>query len=265
MKALNPAPKRSLVPEFVFVFGLTGFMALLIYSAFTPSTSQARPAPAMAPVFTSEMPSVDAGKPPVLSLQAQASEEVMLDTMVVNLAVEAQGNYAGKLNAQVLAQLNAILAKAKQPGIDAKLGSLGTSQVWGPNRTTNGWRVRGVVVLESQDFTKLGELSGDLSEMAQLAGVQFILSNDKRREVQKGLIDRVSHEFTEKADQTAKALGFYGHIVQNVSLNESGGQRNYYPQPMMMAKGAMADPAVPSEGGKTEVSVSMSGTVSLTK
>ena len=61
----------------------------------------------------------------------------------------------------------------------------------------------------------------------------------------------------------AQAFGYKGYSVREVqvSLNEQG----HAPQPMMMsrAKGAMADEALPTEGGKGDVVANVSGSVQM--
>ncbi len=238
------ASRRTLLP------------ALLMSSALFASTAQAASepqvlAPATVPTST-------------LTLQASVSEQVPLDEMVVVLAVERSGAQVGGLNAQVLAELNALIEQARAvSGLSPRLGSLHTSQRW-MNGRADGWTVRGEVVLEGRDLKAVGDVAGKLSARAQLASVSFRLSDARRTAVQKQLLERAGEQLRAKAQAAAHALGFRTVSVREMALTESGQESAPAPRPMvMMAKAAMADAPmpVPVESGKVEVSVTFSGTV----
>ena len=209
-----------------------------------------------------------AASPPTLQLDAMASATIANDEMVVVLAVERDGQQIVTLNEAVVSQLNAAIAEARRvDGVRARLGSLSTY----PNVTRegkpNGWRVRGEVVLESRMLEQLSRLTGRLSEKMQLASVAFRLSSERRRIEEEGLLTQAAKSFQNKATQAATAFGFKSYQIRELSLRPGG---NFQPRPVYMSRSAeampmaaSAPPPVPTDGGESEVVVSVSGTVDL--
>jgi predicted secreted protein len=203
---------------------------------------------------------------PVLALDAQARAAVANDEMVVVLAVERDGVQVGPLNDAVLSQLNAAIAEARGvEGVKARLGTVYTQ----PNSTregkTQGWRVRGEVVLESTRMVALAQLGARLGERMQLAGVQFRLSSERRQAEEKRLIAEAARAFRTRAADAAAAFGFAGYEIKELALRSGGNPPG--PRPMAaMARGGGADVAaapLPTEGGDSDVVVGVSGSVEL--
>lgn len=205
---------------------------------------------------------------PTLQLDAMASATIANDEMVVVLAVERDGQQIATLNEAVVSQLNAAIAEARRvDGVRARLGSLSTY----PNVTRegkpNGWRVRGEVVLESRMLEQLSQLTGRLAEKMQLASVAFRLSSERRRIEEERLLTQAAKSFQNKATQAATAFGFKSYQIRELALRPGG---NFQPRPVYMSRsaeampmGASAPPPVPTDGGESEVVVSVSGTVDL--
>lgn len=199
-----------------------------------------------------------------LSLDARASEMVANDEMIVRLAVEREGPLPGALNEEVLAQLNGAIAEAKElPGISARLGGLHTIPlIDGNDRTTRQWRVRGDIVLESREVNSLSWLAGRLAARMQLDGVAFRLSRQARAERAKGLLEQAAAAFRGRAAAAAAAFGFEGYRIQELSLLDSEPPV----RPMnaaVMRPMAESRARVPTEGGESEVVVTVSGVVVL--
>jgi len=205
---------------------------------------------------------------PTLQLDAMASATIANDEMVVVLAVDRDGQQLAPINEAVVSQLNAAIAEARRvDGVRARLGSLSTY----PNVTRegkpNGWRVRGELVLESRNLPQLSQLTGRLSEKMQLASVAFRLSSERRRAEEDRLLAEAAKSFQNKAAQAATAFGFKSYQIRELSLRPGG---NFQPRPVYMGRSAdampmpaSAPPPVPTDGGESEVVVSVSGTVDL--
>ena len=169
---------------------------------------------------------------PTLQLDAKASATVANDEMVVVLAVERDGQQLAPINEAVVSQLNAAIAEARRvEGVRARLGSLSTFPSFTREGKANGWRVRGEVVLESRMLQQLSQLTGRLSEKMQLASVMFRLSSERRRIEEDGIFQARPVYMGRSADA--------------------------------MPISASAPPPVPTDGGESEVVVSVSGTVDL--
>ena len=205
---------------------------------------------------------------PTLELNEQARASVANDEMVVMLAAERDGPQVGPLNEAVLSQLNAAIAEARRTeGVRARLGNVSTQPNYTREGKQQGWKVRGDIVLESDRVTALGQLSGRLSERLQLSSVQFRLSADRRRTEEQRLLTEAAQAFRAKAQQAAVAFGYRSYEMRALALQPG---RVPGPRPVMMARmgesgmvPAAPPPPVPDEGGESEVTVTVSGTVEL--
>lgn len=204
---------------------------------------------------------------PTLELNEQARASVSNDEMVIVLAAERDGPQVGPLNEAVLTQLNTALADAKKTdGVRARLGNVSTQPLYTREGKQQGWKVRGEVVLESQRVSALSQLGGRLGERLQVSSVQFRLSSEKRRAQEQVLLTEAAQAFRAKAQQAATAFGFRSYEMRALALQPG---RVPGPRPLMMARSAdvamaaSAAPPIPEEGGESEVSVTVSGTVEL--
>ncbi len=211
-------------------------------------------------------PNTSAIKTSTLTLEANAKAKVSNDEMVVTLAAERDGNDLAALNQGVLQALNAAIDEAKKAkGVQAKMGSLYTGQNWTSQGRPSGWKVRGEVMLTSQNLPELGRLAGELSQKLMLAGIGFRLSDATRIATEKRLLNEAAAAFREKAKDASSALGFGSFVIRDVQLSNSN-QGYARPQPMqrMRAEASMASaPAVPTESGESEVMVQFSGSIEL--
>jgi predicted secreted protein len=203
---------------------------------------------------------------PEMHLDAQARRLVDNDLMAVALSVELEGPRVQELSQRVLATLQKAAARAKdKPGIDVRLDAVSTQPVWGPKGRTGNWLVRGALGLSSTDMPALGLLASELTSEMQVSAVQFSLSRAKADEVEAQLMAEVAFAFRRRAQAMTGALGFKGYAIKSVSLSQAGNGPT--PRPVMLRSAmAQADASavpVPSEGGKTEVVLTMSGTVEL--
>ena len=100
-------------------------------------------------------------------------------------------------------------------------------------------------------------------------GVSFQLSREARESSEARLIKLASAAFSVKAQTTAQALGFASYELKTVQLSSGWNDASPPPMPRMMAMtasdGMAKAEAVPSEPGKTEVRVSLSGSVMLAR
>ncbi len=218
-----------------------------------------------APPAMSQAPAATAAAPE-LHLDAQARSLVDNDLMTVVMAVEVQGPRVQELSQRVLATLQRAAARARAlPGVDVRVGALGTQPVWGPKGRTGDWQVRGELGLSSTDVAALGLLASELTTDLQIASVGFSLSRARSDEVEARLMTQAAEAFRRKAQVMAGALGFKGYAIKSVTLAQSGHAPPLRPVPMLRSAAAVAESAVPipAEGGKTEVVLTMSGSVEL--
>jgi predicted secreted protein len=204
--------------------------------------------------------------PPTLTLDAQSKALISNDEMQITFAIEREGSDLAAMNQAVLQALNGAIADAKKAdGVKAKLGSIYTNPNWTPQGKPNGYRVRGEVSLNSQNFAAISSLSGQLSQRLQLAGVNFRLSDETKTNAERQLIRSAAAAFRAKAQEAAVALGFKGFEMKDINLNNAGNVIVRQQSMMKTDRSLSASSAapLPSEGGESEVIVTFSGTVNL--
>lgn len=202
----------------------------------------------------------------VLSLSAQAAAEVPTDVVHVTLAAEQEGAEPAAISSALSKRAEAVIAQAKRTaGVQAESGGFTIHPSTDRNGRISTWRGRAEVVLQSRDFAAVSKLTGELASQMQVQGMSFSLSREARLATENKLAGEAVAAFRDKAQATTKLFGYNSYTIREVSLNESGVMP---PAPRMYgAKMAMADAAapVPIEGGKTQVTVSVNGSVQMLK
>jgi predicted secreted protein len=217
------------------------------------------------------MPLSPAVNKDVLSLDASASTEVVPDTAFVTLAAETSGADAGAITREIQQIINAGLAQAKATkDIEARTGGFNTQQRWNNKGARDGWTVRAELIVKSKDFATLGTLAGKLAQQKlMIANTGFEMSRAQREREEAALIELAVNAFKTKASATAKAFGFSNYSLREVSLGSIGGEIR--PQPKFaMSRAVTLDAAaapesMPIEGGKSTLTLSVNGTVVMSK
>jgi len=218
---------------------------------------------------TAAVASAQTTPPPagVLSLSAQAVTEVPTDVVHLTLAAEQEGAEPSAISSALSTRTQAVLAQAKRTsGVEAQSGGFTIH----PNTDRNGristWRGHAEVILKSKDFAAVSKLAGELASQMQVQHIAFSLSREARQAVETKLADQAVAAFRDKAQGTTKLFGYGSYTIREVSLDESGGTMP--PMPRMYAAKAMSADAgapIPVEGGKTQVTVSVHGSVQMLK
>ena len=98
-----------------------------------------------------------------------------------------------------------------------------------------------------------------------VAGVSFALSREERGKFESQVQAAAVERFRAKAADLAKAFGFAGYTLREVSVGTS--DQGFVPRQRLMAADARAsstaDPPLPVEPGKTAVTVTVNGSVVL--
>ncbi len=203
----------------------------------------------------------------VLSLSAQAVAEVPTDVVHLTLAAEQEGADPAAISSALSTRTQAVLAQAKRTaGVQAESGGFTIRPSTDKNGRITTWRGRSEVILQSRDFTAVSRLAGELASQMQVQGMAFSLSREARQETENKLAAEAVSAFRSKAQATAKLFGYGSYTLREVQLNESGG---FTPMPRMYTAKAMSSDVsaapVPVEGGKTQVTVSVNGSVQMVK
>lgn len=209
--------------------------------------------------------------PPTLNLEASASQRVPEDTAWATFSVEKESRDQAQAQQTGRAALGELTAIAKKyPQLQVSTDSLFTSPNYDKSGKITSWRTYFTVRIESTDTAQVAQAMSELMDKARLSGSGFTLSTAARKKAQDQLIADAVQDFEAKAKVTAAAMGYARFTYDNVALHQSN---NAMPMPRggMMAKADMyassasAPAPVTLEPGKTEVSVSLSGSVRLLK
>src|SRR5581483_10517083 len=172
-----------------------------------------------------------------VQIDARASQEVENDTMRALLYVEMEdvdpGKLADRVNraaAEAVRQLKAVSGvRVRTSGYHPLPG--------GEEGRIVRWRARYEWIAESEDFKRLSEGLGRLQGLAQLGGVDFFVSSEKREKAESELTEAAIRQFLHKAELVAKSFQGATYHVAEATVSGDGG----YPPPRpVMAMKAMA-------------------------
>jgi predicted secreted protein len=217
---------------------------------------------------SAQSPGTQAEPSGVLSLAAQASEDVPQDVVDITLFYEQEAKDAGSLTSVLNQRADAALRMAK--GVDNVTAHSGAFTVY-PSTDRDGrisaWRGRTEVVLESKDFTAATKLASKMSDAMQVGSVTFSLSPESQREAEQKLSTRAIASFKQQAQASSQAFGYSGYAIREVNIGHNGSS----PRPVMMmaarSMNADAKMAAPMalEAGTSTVTVSVSGSVQMNR
>lgn len=207
----------------------------------------------------------------VVQLTAAGSVEVAQDLLVLTLSATEEGSNAAAVQKRLQQVVDAALAtvrpQAQPGGMEVRTSGFNVFP-----RTTSkdgkiaGWQGRAQLVLQGKDFDRITSTAGKVQGM-QVGQVAFGLSKEGRAKVEGEAQQQAIDQFKAKAASLAKAFGFTGYTLREVSVNSNEvGMRPYMAGAMMKssmaADGAESAPLA-VEAGKTQVEVQVSGAVQL--
>lgn len=204
----------------------------------------------------------------VLTLAASAAIEVQFDVMAMTLSSTREGSDAAAVQAQLRQALDVALAEARKavrPGqLDMRTGAFSLSPRYGNKGAITGWVGQAELVLEGRDMSAIAQLAGRLGTLT-VARVGYSLARDTRERVEAEATAQAITKFRARATDYAKQFGFTGYAVREVNV---GTGEPVFIQPMLRAR-AMAsvasDESIPVEAGKATVTVTVNGSVQMTR
>jgi len=208
-----------------------------------------------------------AAEPPrynVVEFQAEASREVQNDMLNATLYVELNDASAAALANAINKSVNDALRVAKDyKAVRVRSGGNRTYPVYSKANVLQGWRGRGEIRMESNDFEAASALISKLQANMQLASIGFSVSPESRRTVENQLTVEVVAAFKARAEVLKNALGGRGYKLVRLSV-ASGHQP---PQPRLaMARAAPSEVTAPDlEGGVSQIRVTANGSIEITE
>jgi predicted secreted protein len=205
----------------------------------------------------------------VMTLAASAAVEVQYDVIAMTLSATREGSDASTVQSQLRQAIDSALneaRKAQRPGqLDVRTGAFSLTPRYG-NRSTviTGWVGTGEVVLEGRDMAAIAQVAGRLPTVT-VARVGYALSRETRERVEAEAASQAIARFRARAGDYAKQFGFGGYSVREVNVGSSD---PVILQPMVRARmvaSEAADASIPVEAGKATVTVSVNGSVQMTR
>jgi predicted secreted protein len=205
----------------------------------------------------------------VVGLSASATTEVTKDLLNVALSVTREGQDAATVQSQLKQALDAGLAEAKKvakPGqLEVQTGNFSLYPRYAAKGGITGWQGTAELIVEGKDMPAIGQLTGKITTMS-IARVGYGISRELRERVEGDVSAQAIARYRAKAAEVTKSFGYTGYTIREVNVN-SNEPVMYAAAPMMRAKtmSASADESLPIEAGKGTVTVTVNGTVQMTK
>lgn len=205
----------------------------------------------------------------VVVISASGQLDVPQDWLTMTLTVSRDGSDAALVQTQLRQALDAALAIAKPAVVtrqmEVRTGSFGVYPRHGSSGKIAGWQGTAELILEGRDFLRISSTAGKATSMG-IGNVAFSLSREAQQKLESDAQSMAIDRFKAKAAEVAKGFGFAGYTLREVSVSSAGqGDRPVYArfQQAPMAASVASDAPLPVEAGKSQVTVTVSGSVQL--
>lgn len=206
-----------------------------------------------------------------IDLGAEVYEVVPRDELQITLNAFSKSENRQKINTEVTEKINKVFAKAKEyPEIEASLISRNTYPSYdNKNGKKTYWTDEARILIKGKDFSKVYKLVSEVQDVAAISSMNFSISDEKRKSMEKELLAKAIRAFRDKASFIAEKFGANGYELVDVSINNryyGGGRRNYAMRAMnSVAEGGASAPIMDVESGNEKVSLSINGTVRINR
>jgi predicted secreted protein len=210
----------------------------------------------------------------VLNISSSASVEVTKDVLAVAFSVTREGTDAQAVQSGLKQALDAALAEARKiakPGqVDVQTGNFSlypryASPTKGGQPVISGWQGSAELLVQGKDIAAIAQLSGRIQTMT-LARVGYALSREAREKVEADVTAQAISRWRSKAASMAQQFGYSGYSVGEVNVASNDVQPSPVPLQMKASRAAaVAEEALPTEAGKGEVTVTVTGSAQMIK
>lgn len=205
----------------------------------------------------------------VVIISASGQLEVPQDWLTMILTVSRDGSDATSVQNQLRQAVDAALAIAKPQvlpkQLEVRTGSFGVYPRRGANGKITGWQGSAELILEGRDFLRISSAAGKATSMG-IGNVAFSLSRETQQKLESDAQSMAIERFKAKATEVAKGFGFAGYTLREVSVSSADQpERPMYARVASapMAASMAQDASLPVEAGKSQVTVTVSGSVQL--
>jgi predicted secreted protein len=204
----------------------------------------------------------------VVSISASGFLDVPQDWLSMTLTTTREGSDAVVVQNQLKQALDAALTVAKAAAapkqLEVRTGQLGLYPRYGSNGKINGWQGSTELILEGRDFVRISSTAGKVQTLT-MGNMAFSLSREAQQKLESDVQALAIERFKARAGEVAKGFGFSGYSVRELSISSADQGGAGYPRPMAArASVAMSsDAPVPVEAGKSQVNVTVAGSIQL--
>lgn len=202
----------------------------------------------------------------VVVISASGQLDVPQDWLTMTLTASRDGVDAAVVQTQLRQAVDAALAVAKSQAaarqLEVRTGSFGVYPRHGSNGKIAGWQGTAELVLEGTDFLRISSTAGKATTMG-IGRVSFSLSRESQQKLEADAQSMAIERFKAKAADVAKGFGFAGYTLREVSVSAvDQGDRPMYAG-LRQAPMVASEAPLPVEAGKSQVTVTVSGSIQL--
>jgi predicted secreted protein len=205
----------------------------------------------------------------VVNLTASAATEVAKDLMTLTLTATRDGSDAAAVQSALKQALDTALAEARRearPGqVDVQTGNFSLYPRYTDKGAVSGWQGSAELLIEGRDMPAIGKLAGRIGSMT-ISRVVYGVSRDLRERSEADIAAQAIARYRAKAADCARLFGYGGYVIREVTVSGNEAPPDMAPRMRVQTMAAArADAPLPVEAGKAVLSVSVTGTVQLTR
>lgn len=194
----------------------------------------------------------------------QVSRTVERDLMQATVYSRKTGKSLAELKKGVSADLNKVLAFAKQQAnVEVQTDGISNHANYNEKGKVDGWVAEGYINLKSKDFEAMAKVLENLGDNVAISSVNFSVSPEKMAALEDEMTLDIIKQFQHKAEVIQKGLQAKNYRLTNVQLHTPNGQNYGENRPLMamakMERSAMDE--MPLEAGKETISATASGKI----
>lgn len=209
----------------------------------------------------------------VLHLSTSATREVANDVLTVVFTTTREGKDAQAVQSELKQALDVALKEARrvaQPDqVEVQTGnfSLYPRYANAPDKSgqpsINGWQGSVELQVQGQDSAAIAQLTARIRTLS-IARVGYSLSRAARERVEVDLVAQAIAQWRARAAQMSRQFGYDRYSVREVTVGNNESPPPVQPMLMRSARAeAMTDESLPTQAGKAEVSVTVSGSAQM--